>query len=179
MEKELVFAGFGGQGVLTLGLIVAESALELGKQVTWMPAYGPTMRGGKAYSVVKFSDESIGGPDMEEIDVLVAMNKPSLDYINLVKEGGTVVINTSAIDENVTLREDISVVKINCQELAQKVNNPKAANIVVLGALIAKTGLFEKELALKTMCDFFEEKGKGNFNVQNEAAFMEGYNNAI
>ena len=60
MEKELVFAGFGGQGVLTLGLIVAESALELGKQVTWMPAYGPTMRGGKAYSVVKFSDESIG-----------------------------------------------------------------------------------------------------------------------
>ena len=169
MEKELVFAGFGGQGVLTLGPIVAESALELGKQVTWMPAY----------SVVKFSDESIGGPDMEEIDVLVAMNKPSLDYINLVKEGGTVVINTSAIDENVTLREDISVVKINCQELAQKVNNPKAANIVVLGALIAKTGLFEKELALKTMCDFFEEKGKGKFNVQNEAAFMEGYNNAI
>ena len=75
---EIVFAGFGGQGVLTAGLIVAEMALENGKNVTWMPAYGPTMRGGKAYSVVKYADGMIGGPDMEELDALVAMNEPSL-----------------------------------------------------------------------------------------------------
>ena len=78
---EIVFAGFGGQGVLTAGLIVAEMALENGKNVTWMPAYGPTMRGGKAYSVVKYADGMIGGPDMEELDALVAMNEPSLAYM--------------------------------------------------------------------------------------------------
>lgn len=79
-----------------------------------MFVYGLIMRGGKVYSVVKFFDESIGGFDMEEIDVLVVMNKLFLDYINLVKEGGIVVINIFVIDENVILREDISVVKINC-----------------------------------------------------------------
>lgn len=174
----MVFAGFGGQGVLTLGLIVAEIALDLDKKVTWMPAYGPTMRGGKAYSVVKYSDESIGGPDMEETDILVAMNKPSLDYIKLVKNGGTVIYNTSA-DDDIKIRDDINFVKVNCQSLAQKVNNPKAANIVALGALISKTKIFDKETAIKIMCDYFEDKGKGKFNDQNKAAFEEGFNSEM
>ena len=93
---ELVFAGFGGQGVLTSGMIVAEMALEEGKTVTWMPTYGPAMRGGKAYSVVKYTDGVIGGPDIEESDVLVAMNGPSLEYAAYLKEGGTLISRASS-----------------------------------------------------------------------------------
>ena len=97
---EVVFAGFGGQGVLTAGLILAEMALEDGKNVTWMPAYGPTMRGGKAYSVVKYADGMIGGPDMEGLDILVAMNEPSLEYAAYLKDGGVIIVNTNNVSED-------------------------------------------------------------------------------
>ena len=99
---ELVFAGFGGQGVLTSGMIMAEMALEEGKTVTWMPTYGPAMRGGKAYSVVKYVDGVIGGPDIEESDVLVAMNAPSLEYAAYLKEGGTLIINSDEVADDQT-----------------------------------------------------------------------------
>lgn len=173
---ELVFAGFGGQGVLTAGMIVSEMALEEGKNVTWMPAYGPTMRGGKAYSVVKISDDEIGGPDMEELDVLVAMNEPSLEYLSLVKDGGIVIINTDNVPENVEIDSKFRVVKLPCLELALKVNNPKAANIVAIGAMIKQSELFSLELSKKVLYEMFASKGKEKFAPANEAAFMEGYN---
>ena len=172
---EIVFAGFGGQGVLTSGLIVSEMALEEGKNVTWMPAYGPTMRGGKAYSVVKYMDGMIGGPDMEEIDILVAMNQPSLEYASLMKDGGLIVINSDHVDDDVKIDEKYDVIRIPCLTLAQKGNNPKAANIVAIGAMIKKCGLFPPEQAKAALRKIFTEKGKGKYADMNEAAFMEGY----
>ena len=172
---EIVFAGFGGQGVLTSGLIVAEMALEEGKNVTWMPAYGPTMRGGKAYSVVKYMDGVIGGPDMEEIDVLVAMNQPSLEYAQYMKEGGLIIVNSDHVDENAEIPAGYEVVRVPCLELAQKVNNPKAANIVAIGAMIKKCGLFPTEQAKAVLKKIFTDKGKAKYTDANEAAFMEGY----
>lgn len=173
---EIVFAGFGGQGVLTSGLIVSEMALEQGKNVTWMPAYGPTMRGGKAYSVVKYADGSLGGPDMEEMDILVAMNQPSLEYMEYMKEGGLVILNSDNIEESVVIDSKYKSVRVPCMELAQKANNPKAANIVAIGAMIKVCKLFELNLAKDVLKKTFESKGKGKFTAANEAAFMEGFN---
>ena len=171
---EIVFAGFGGQGVLTSGLIVSEMALQEGMNVTWMPAYGPTMRGGKAYSVVKYSDGPLGGPDMEDMDILVAMNQPSLEYMKYMKEGGLVIMNSDNVADDVEIDEKYDSVRIPCMTLALKVNNPKAANIVAIGAMIKKCGLFEEEKAKEALKKIFEEKGKGKFTAANEAAFIEG-----
>lgn len=175
---ELVFAGFGGQGVLTLGLIFAQIAMESGKNVTWMPAYGPTMRGGKAYSVVKLSDDQIGGPDMEEIDVLVAMNEPSLEYARLVKPGGLIAINSDSVNGDVKVREDVEVLRMPFVSLSNHVKHPKGANIVAGGAVLKKTGVFELETAQKIMKGFFEEKGKARYSDINEAAMAIGYEHA-
>ena len=173
---ELVFAGFGGQGVLTSGMIMAEMALEEGKTVTWMPTYGPAMRGGKAYSVVKYVDGVIGGPDIEESDVLVAMNAPSLEYAAYLKEGGTLIINSHEVAADQTVEGNFNIIRVPCMELAMKANNPKAANIVAIGALIKKCGLFEPDMARRVLKEMFVKKGKEKFTAANEAAFNEGYN---
>lgn len=172
---EIVFAGFGGQGVLTAGLITAEMALENGKNVTWMPAYGPTMRGGKAYSVVKYADGIIGGPDMEEIDILVAMNEPSLEYAAYLKEGGLIIANTNNVSEDAPIDSKFRVIRIPCLTMAQKAQNPKAANIVAIGAMIKACGLFPEEQAKAVLRQIFVDKGKEKYTAMNEAAFMEGY----
>ena len=173
---ELVFAGFGGQGVLTSGMIMAEMALEEGKTVTWMPTYGPAMRGGKAYSVVKYVDGVIGGPDIEESDVLVAMNAPSLEYAAYLKEGGTLIINSDEVADDQTVEGNFNIIRVPCMELAMKANNPKAANIVAIGALIKKCGLFEPDMARRVLKEMFVKKGKEKFTEANDAAFNEGYN---
>ena len=173
---ELVFAGFGGQGVLTSGMIMAEMALEEGKTVTWMPTYGPAMRGGKAYSVVKYVDGVIGGPDIEESDVLVAMNAPSLEYAAYLKEGGTLIINSDEVADDQTVEGNFNIIRVPCMELAMKANNPKAANSVAMGALIKKCGLFEPDMARRVLKEMFVKKGKEKFTAANEAAFNEGYN---
>ena len=172
---EIVFAGFGGQGVLTSGLIVAEMALEQGKNVTWMPAYGPTMRGGKAYSVVKYTDGMIGGPDMEDMDILVAMNEPSLEYTMYLKEGGLVIANSDNVPDDAEIDSKFQVLRVPCLTLAQKADNPKAANIVAIGAMIKKCGLFPEAEAKKVLRQIFVDKGKEKYTAMNEAAFMEGY----
>ncbi|MDD5823171.1 MAG: 2-oxoacid:acceptor oxidoreductase family protein [Firmicutes bacterium] len=172
---EIVFAGFGGQGVLTSGLIVAEMAIHAGKNVTWMPAYGPSMRGGKAYSVVKFTDGVIGGPDCDEPDVVVAMNGPSLEFAQKLKDGGLLIVNTDAVDEKVDMGGRVKVVEVPCTTLAQGVNNIKAANIVTIGTVIKETGMFDIEDAKTVLKEYFESHGKGKFAAANEAALMAGY----
>lgn len=176
MIKEIVFAGFGGQGVLTAGLLFSEMALKAGNEVSWMPAYGPSMRGGKANSVVKFGDEPLGSPNMEEIDVLVAMNKPSLEYADLMKKGGVVLVNSNMIEDNIKIRNDVDVIRIPCVTMAQKANNLQGANLVMVGAIIKKCAFFEKDFAIETMKGYFKDKGKEKYNKANEDAFLEGYN---
>ena len=179
MIKELVFAGFGGQGVLTAGLVISEMALKAGKKVSWLPAYGPTMRGGKANSVVKFGDEPLGSPNMEEIDVLVAMNKPSLEYMDQVKKDGVVFANSDMIGENEKLIEGIEVIWVPSVTLAQQAENLKGANLVMVGAMIRKCQFFEKDFSINVMKGYFKEQGKEQFNDANEAAFSAGYNMEI
>ena len=176
--KEVVFAGFGGQGVLTGGLALAYIALANGVNVTWMPSYGPEMRGGKSKCVVKFgetADEIIPVPMMEKIDILVAMNTPSLDYVSSCKEGAVVLINSDIVPDDAPIPEGLKAVRVACNTIAYDTENPKGTSIAMLGALMHTLGVYSKEFAVSNMCKMFEEKGKGKLNDKNIKTFNAGW----
>ncbi len=172
MER-LIVAGFGGQGVLSLGQIIAYASMYENKNVTWLPSYGPEMRGGTANCSVVVDDNPIASPVIATPDTLIAMNKPSLDkFIDKVKSGGLVLVNSSLISEKVK-REDVTVVYVDANAVAHKVGNDKASNLVVLGAYIKYSNLFPKEVMLGTIEKVFASKPK--FIESNKACFMAGY----
>lgn len=139
-EKKIFIAGFGGQGVLLIGQMLAYAAMHEGKEVTWMPSYGPEMRGGTANCTVCISDDRIASPLITECDVLVAMNGPSLEkFESMLVPGGDLYINSSFVSQKPT-RDDINVHYVDCNMIAEEeVGNAKAANMVMLGAIIRKS----------------------------------------
>jgi len=144
-NPRIKIAGFGGQGVLLLGEALAESGMKAGYQVTWLPSYGPEMRGGTANCQVIISDERIGSPLVSTPDVLIAMNRPSLERFEPdVREGGLIIYNSSLIDIE-PQRRDVEVISIPATEIADKLGNTRVANMVVLGSYVAKTGILTKE----------------------------------
>ncbi len=177
MMSEIIFAGSGGQGVLTCGLIISNIAASEGMNVTWVPSYGSAMRGGTANCTVKYSsDNYIYNPSPECPNMLLAMNQPSfVKFLPMVAPGGTVLIgDTVEIPDNA--RTDVTYVKVNCTEIAVGLNNPKGANIVMTGAIIKLMEDFKHDAAIQSMNNMFEKKGKGKFNAANMAAFDAGYN---
>lgn len=138
MQTEIVFAGFGGQGVLFAGELLAYAALDRGRQVTWIPSYGPEMRGGTAHCIVIISDEEIGSPIVRNPQAAVVMNLPSLEkYEPLVKSGGVLIINGSMVDREPT-RTDIQCVQLPAVEIAEELGDRRLANIVLVGALLER-----------------------------------------
>ena len=138
MQTEIIFSGFGGQGALFAGQLMAYTALELDKHVTWFPSYGPEMRGGTAHCTVIISDEEIGSPMVTRPQVAVVMNLPSLDkYEPLVRPGGVLVVNTSLVDREAT-RKDIEVVSVPANDIADELGEKRLANMILLGALLEK-----------------------------------------
>ena len=138
MEKTFIFAGFGGQGMLLIGKFVAMACMLDGKHVSWLPSYGPEMRGGTANCSVIVSDDPVASPLVDKADVIVAMNRPSLDKFEAhVKPGGVLVINSSIIDRK-AVRDDITVVYCDANGIAESIGNPKGANVAILGATLAK-----------------------------------------
>ena len=136
MEKQFLIAGFGGQGVLLIGQLIAKAAMRQGYEVSWMPSYGPEMRGGEANCAVVVSDEPIGSPLVSEPPVLLAMNKPSLmKFMPMMPAGGTLLYNASLI-EGVELRTDVTVIPVACNEVAEQLGNGRVSNMVMLGAYI-------------------------------------------
>ena len=145
MKKEFIFAGFGGQGMLLIGKFLAMGCMLDGKHVSWLPSYGPEMRGGTANCSVIVSDEPVASPLVDQADVVVAMNRPSLDkFESHVKPGGVLVINSSLIDRK-SERSDIQVVYCDANRIAEEVGNPKGANVAILGALLAKAPVVDDE----------------------------------
>jgi 2-oxoglutarate ferredoxin oxidoreductase subunit gamma len=137
MQTEVIIAGFGGQGVLFGGQLLAYAGMDEGKEVTWIPSYGPEMRGGTANCTVVVSDEEIGSPIVHNPTAVIAMNRPSLDkYESLVKSGGLLIINSSIVDRKAT-RKDIKVIEVNANEEAEKLGDQRMANMILLGALLA------------------------------------------
>lgn len=136
MKHEIIIAGFGGQGVLSMGKILAYAGLMEGKEVTWMPSYGPEQRGGTANVTVILSDERISSPILNEYDMVVVLNQQSLDrFESKVKPGGTLVYDSYGIHTPPT-RNDIDIRRIDAMEKSFELKNSKGYNMLVLGALL-------------------------------------------
>ena len=136
MKKEIIISGFGGQGVLSMGKILAESGLMDGKEVTWMPAYGPEQRGGTANVTVIVSDERISSPILSKFDIAIVLNQPSLDKFEpKLKPGGILIYDGYGI-LNPPTRKDITVYRVNAMDKAAEMKNAKVFNMIVLGGLL-------------------------------------------
>jgi 2-oxoglutarate ferredoxin oxidoreductase subunit gamma len=138
MQTEIIFAGFGGQGVLFAGQVLAFAAMDAGHDVTWMPSYGPEMRGGTCNCTVVVADEEIGSPTVKHPKAAVVMNLPSLDKFEpMVAPGGVLIVNSSLVDRN-PARTDITWLMIPAQEIAESIGPRRLLNVVMLGALLEK-----------------------------------------
>ena len=169
MEKTFIFAGFGGQGMLLIGKFVAMACMLDGKHVSWLPSYGPEMRGGTANCSVIVSDDPVASPLVDKADVIVAMNRPSLDKFEAhVKPGGVLVINSSIIDRK-AVRDDITVVYCD----AESIGNPKGANVAILGATLAKAPVTSVESMMEAIRIELGEK-KARFLEGNKKALLAG-----
>ncbi len=178
MQHEIIFAGFGGQGILLIGQMVAYSGMDEGLYVTWLPSYGPEMRGGTASCTVVISDVPVGSPVVSMPEIAVVMNRPSLEKFGpTVKKGGYLFINSSLIDIR-SGRSDIKEILVPCNDIAAKLGNPRSANIVMLGALIGKTKVIS-EAAIRGRIEYaFQKKGEEVVKL-NYTAFEAGAKAAL
>ena len=160
MQNEVQFAGFGGQGIMLMGQIMAEAALQQGHEVVWIPSYGPEMRGGTAYCTVVISDRPIGSPIIRNPKHLVAMNRPSLEkFAPSVKSGGTIFINSSIISIDAG-RDDVDVIKVPIIEIAKELGNVRTANIIALAAFVSRSQVVDFEQLRESVKAKFANKEK-------------------
>ncbi len=157
--EEVVIAGFGGQGVMLAGKLLAHTAMKRGLEVTYMPSYGAEVRGGTANCMVIITENKIASPLVSRPDSLIIMNKASLSkFAGRVKTGGLLVFNSSLIDGEPQLPETIEMVAVPADELAIELGNLRAANMVALGAYLQKRGLFGPDAAAKSLPDVLAKR---------------------
>jgi 2-oxoglutarate ferredoxin oxidoreductase subunit gamma len=158
MQSEIMFAGFGGQGILVGGKILAHAAMERGHEVVWIPSYGPEMRGGTAYCMVIISDKPIGSPIIKNPAHLIAMNRPSLvKFAPVVKPNGVILVNSSLIPIE-SDRKDVDEIKVPVTELAKSIGNVRSANIVALGAFVERSQIVDFEIMRHCVEEEFADK---------------------
>jgi len=151
MLERIIISGFGGQGVMLMGRLLAYAGMIEGKKVAWMPSYGPEMRGGTANCTVLISTEEIGSPIVSHPKVLIAMNQPSLDkFEQNVNDDGLIIINASLIGRKLK-RKNIAEIRIPADDIAYKLGNSRVANMVVLGAYVEKSGVVKLESIFKAL----------------------------
>lgn len=155
---EVIIAGFGGQGILFLGEILTRAAVLEGKQATWMPSYGPEQRGGTATCTVVISDEPIGSPVVADPDVAIVLNRPSMEKFEArVRPGGLLIVNRSMV-EIAPSRRDIQVLEIDAVAEASALGRPQAANMVLLGALLASRPIVAVESVAQALALHFPDR---------------------
>jgi 2-oxoglutarate ferredoxin oxidoreductase subunit gamma len=160
MYQEIVLAGFGGQGVLLIGKLLSYAGMKKGLEVTWMPAYGPEMRGGTCNCTVVISEKPIGSPMSKNPHGLIALNLPSLDkFEDTVRKDGVIIINTSLINRKVK-RTDVKVIEVAANEIAIECGSAKAANMVALGAFLGATKIAELDQVKEIINEAFASKPK-------------------
>lgn len=170
LHEEVTIAGFGGQGIVLAGRLLAQTAMKAGKEVTCMPSYGAEMRGGTANSTVIIADEPIASPLVSKPDSLIAMNKASLNkFGSRIKRGGLLIINSSLIDGEPEVDASIEVLAVPADEFAVELGNPKAANMVALGAYLERRGLFGAEAAAEALPDVLAKRHHKTLPVNTEA----------
>ena len=174
MENKVICAGFGGQGVMSMGQLLAYAGMIEDKHVSWLPSYGPEMRGGTANCGVTVSDEEIGSPIItNDADIAIVMNLPSLiKFEKDVKPGGKIFINSSLIEKKVE-RTDIEAYYIDANKIAADIGNIKAANLVMLGAVLKSTPIVDIESILEAFKKVFGPS-KEKFIPQNREALIKG-----
>ena len=173
---DIMFAGIGGQGVLTAGKVLIQIAAENGKNVSWTSEYSAEMRGGIALCRVVVSDDEIGSPYPDTLDVLVCMNEDAYNtYIDQVADGGKVIINSSLFSDR-KYPEHIEVIGVDAMGISADLHNAKGANLVMMGAMISATRMMDKQQFSDTLKDYFDHKGiPSGKNVQ---CFEAGYEKA-
>ena len=153
MERSVILAGFGGQGLLLCGHVLAEAAVVEGRDVSWMPSYGPEMRGGSASCTVIIADRPIGSPMVDQADVVVALTPPSLaKFESVVVPGGLLVVNSSLIEAEPG-RADIEVARIPCSALAREAGDDRLVSIAALGAVIARRPVVAAESVRRALVE--------------------------
>ena len=158
MTEEIIFAGFGGQGVLSMGQVLAYSAVMQGQEVSWMPSYGPEMRGGTANCMVIISDEMISSPILNQFDTVVALNQPSVDkFENAVKPGGIMIYDTNGITRHPS-RKDINIYKIDAANESARMNNTKVMNMIILGGFLKLKPIIKMENITKGLKKVLPER---------------------
>lgn len=169
-SQEIIFAGFGGQGILSMGKFLAYAGMDANMNVSWLPSYGPEMRGGTANCSVILSDDQVGSPIVTMPTSVVVMNRPSLDKFekDLVK-GGVLIIDSDLVDRE-AVRTDVEIIKIPAQTEAASLGSKQIANMVLLGALVAKTNIVSMEVLLQSL----REHGKEKFFEVNKKALEVG-----
>lgn len=174
MTKEIIIAGFGGQGVLSMGKILAYAALLDGKEVTWMPSYGPEQRGGTANVTVIISTDAISSPILDNYDTAVILNQQSLDkFEKAVKPGGALIYDPYGIKNRPT-RNDITIVEVPAMEAIFELGNVKAYNMLLLGALIALDPVVSVDDVMKGLKKTLPERHHHLLEA-NEKAIRKGY----
>ena len=173
MLIKTVIAGFGGQGVLSMGLSLTQAAMLEGKNVTYLPSYGAEVRGGTANCTVAISDDEIASPVASSPDFVIAMNQPSLRrFENQIQSGSLLFINSSLVEAKLS-RGDVSIVSVPAGQIAEELGSPKSANMVMLGAFTRKTGLVSLVSVIETLKDIMGTKQK--LLAINEKALKAGY----
>ena len=170
---EIICSGFGGQGVLVAGMILADAGMEEGKNVTWYPSYGSEMRGGTANCNVKISAEEIASPYCGKLDILYTLNDAAIDkFEGQLKPGGILLVNSTLARPNRKYRDDITVVKVPATDIATELGNIRGTNIVMLGALAHASPDFDAVYMRGAIDHFFAKKGK--VNPKNALCFDRG-----
>lgn len=170
---EIICSGFGGQGVLIAGMILAYYGMQSGKNTTWYPSYGSEMRGGTANCNVKISEEEIASPYCRQLDVLYTLNDASIDkFENMVRPGGILLVNSSLVREDRVFNTDQTVVKVPATDIAANLKNSKGTNIVMLGALAYVSPDFDVNCMRDAIDGFFRSKGK--YNPMNAICYEQG-----
>ncbi|WP_282013212.1 2-oxoacid:acceptor oxidoreductase family protein [Pyramidobacter piscolens] len=175
--KELIAAGFGGQGVMMLGQLIAYAGMDEGRNVSWIPSYGPEMRGGTANCSTVVSEEPVGSPIINKCDICVVFNQPSLAKFESSPRAGGVLVYNSDLVKYENPRKDIRVIPVPAEKLAAECGSPKTANIVLLGAAVAASGIISRESAQHVVEEKLGKK-KPQFLPMNLKALQCGFEQA-
>ncbi len=166
----VIIAGFGGQGIILAGRLLAQTAMKAGKEVTFMPAYGAEVRGGTSNCTVIIADEPIASPMVGKPDSLIIMNKASLNkFAPRLKDGGLLVMNSSLIDSEPELADSIDVLRVPANDIAVELGNVKAANMVAIGAYLQRKGIFSADAAAECLADVLAKRYHKTLPVNTEA----------
>jgi len=160
MQNEVMFAGFGGQGILLSAKILANAAMAQEFEVAWVPSYGPEMRGGTAYCTVVVSDRPIGSPIIRNPRHLVAMNRPSLEkFAPMIQPGGVILVNSTLISVPAG-RDDVDELRVPVNDIAKELGNVRSANIIALAAFVARSKVVDFDVLRKCVEQEFSKKPK-------------------